>query len=193
MQEEREKKIDAKLEPIYPWTRYAIGIDPGLKGGIACIDNLHNKVVLAVSTPTIMDPKSGKPTYDIRSMNTTLTLPCKQYQGDCSIIIERQQAMPQQGVVSMFTTGFGYGIWTALIALAGIPEVMIHVVRSAEWQVILRGEDAKDETKAKSITRVHRLFPDVNLAQGRKRVDSDGIADAINIAHYACMRMVNAT
>ena len=193
MQEEREKKIEAKLEPIYPWTRYAIGIDPGLKGGIACIDNLHNKVVLAVATPTILDQKSGKPTYDIRSMNTTLTLPCTQYQGDCSIIIERQQAMPQQGVVSMFTTGFGYGIWTALIALTGVPEVMKHVVRSTEWQVILRGEDAKDETKAKSIARVHRLFPDVNLAQGRKRVDSDGIADAINIAHYACIRMVSTT
>lgn len=191
MKEERTKKAADKLSPIYAWSRYVFGIDPGLKGGIACVDNLTGTVTLARPTPTQTDAASGKPTYDVNEMHLILSL-CKNYPEECSVVIERQQAMPKQGVVSMFTTGFGYGIWTALIALTPIPISRKYVVRPADWQIILRGEDAKDDTKAKSIARVHRVFSGVDLCGGNKlkRTPSDGIADAINIAHYVCLRMV---
>lgn len=193
MRKRIQDKDDGKLSQIYPWSRYAFGIDPGLKGGIACIDNIDRKVILAVSTPTKLDEASGKLTYDIPAMVSALSIKdIYDLMYNSSLMIERQQAMPKQGVVSMFTTGFGYGIWTAIITMLPIPEDRTYVVRSMDWQMLLKGETAKDETKAKSIARIGRLFPDVDLVGpgSRKRAASDGIADAINIADYLCLRMV---
>lgn len=192
MRKAQLQTLNEKLSPIYERSRYVFGIDPGLKGGIACIDTALNQIKLAASTPTKIDSVSGKPTYDIPAMYAIISL-CDTYDGNCSVAIERQQAMPKQGVVSMFTTGFGYGIWTTLLALSSIPVNRQYVIRSMDWQIILRGEAAKDETKAKSIARVKRVFPEADLYGGntKKRSPSDGIADAINIAHYICIRMVD--
>lgn len=194
IQEENTKKTEADLSPVYPKSDFILGVDPGLKGGLAIFDCNKEKFVLAMPTPIHPDiaSKSGKYTYFIKLIDSTIAefVAKSPESAQWMCCLERQQAMPQQGVVSMLTTGYGYGVWRALCTLlASSPDRLI-IVRSLEWQVLLRGESAKDETKAKSIARVSRLFPDVDLQPGRRRTPSDGIADAVNIAHYAFVRML---
>lgn len=172
-----------------------IGVDPGLKGGFALLDCYSEKIISAQATPVVCE-SDGRNTYDLPRMFhevSGLVNLCKALGTKSStwaFCIERQQAMPQQGVVSMFTTGYGYGIWRTMAAVLGCAgQDKLIIVRSLEWQTLLRGEDARDETKAKSIARVKRLFPSVDLTPGKKRTPSDGIADAVNIAHYAFLRM----
>ena len=194
IQKEHTKKQEDLLTLIYPKSDYILGVDPGLKGGLSIFDCSQEQFVLAMPTPTCPDisSKSGKYTYFIELIDSTIaefvSKAPKYAQWMCCL--ERQQAMPQQGVVSMLTTGYGYGVWRTLCTLLASTKDRLIIVRSLEWQTLLRGEDAKDETKAKSIARVVRLFPEVNLYPSRRRTPSDGIADAVNIAHYAYLRMI---
>ena len=139
----------------------------------------------------------GKNTYDVELLHDELEEVIERQCHNCTFTfcIERQQAMPKQGVVAMFTTGFGYGMWHGLLYSFHAPFPKTHqflVVRAMVWQQLLIGEQAEDDTKARSIARVKRLFPDVNMVQPRKKTPSDGLADACNIAHYAYLRMEDA-
>lgn len=196
IQAENAKKTEADLSPLYPKSDFILGVDPGLKGGLAIFDCNKEKFVLAMQTPTCPDiaSKDGKHTYDVELMDSTIAefVYKSGLWATWMCCLERQQAMPQQGVVSMLTTGYGYGVWRTLCTLLASSPDRLVIVRSLEWQVLLRGENAKDETKAKSIARVVRLFPEVDLQPGKRRTPSDGIADAVNIAHYAFVRMEKA-
>lgn len=195
--EDRTKKLE-KLETKHktilrdrPYTELVIGVDPGLKGGIAVFDCGKQKVVSTFPMPT--NRKTGeRTTYDIVELVNKLKA-ARPYPADCSCTFctEHQHPMPEQGVVSMFTTGFGFGLLCGIFA--GIRTIFdeILIVKAQEWQCILWEEDAPDDTKAKSIARVKRIFPYVDLCPGSRRSPSDGIADAVNIAHYAYLRMVD--
>jgi crossover junction endodeoxyribonuclease RuvC len=92
-----------------------LGIDPGLNGAIAIIDHNLNiidlmdcpvnkiktgksKIVNLKKTEQIKTEVNGKVIYEV----------LLKYRGACCVI-EKAQAMPQQGVVSMFNYGLGYG------------------------------------------------------------------------------------
>lgn len=194
IQKEHTKKQEDLLTPIYPKSDFILGVDPGLKGGLAIFDCSQEQFVLAMPTPTCPDiaSKNSKYTYFIELIDSTIAefVAKSPESAQWMCCLEKQQAMPQQGVVSMLTTGYGYGVWRTLCTLLASTKDRLIIVRSLEWQTLLRGEDAKDETKAKSIARAVRLFPEVDLYPGRRRTPSDGIADAVNIAHYAYLRMV---
>lgn len=186
------EKVETKHKTILhdrPYTELVIGVDPGLKGGIAVFDCTQQKVVSTFPMPT--NRKAGeRTTYDIVELVNKLK-DARPYPADvsCTFCTERQHPMPEQGVVSMFTTGFGFGLLCGIFA--GIRTIFdeLLVVKAQEWQVLLWEEDAPDSTKARSIERVRRLFPYVDLYPNKSKKPSDGIADAVNIAHYAFLRM----
>lgn len=189
--EEVEKKHQVILHDR-PFTDFVVGVDPGLKGGVAVFNCLSQHFVSTFPIPT--NHKTGeRASYDIPRLVETLRkfVPFSPNSrgASCTFCIERQHPMPEQGVVSMFTTGFGFGLLLGIFSGISAFYDQLFVVKAQEWQNILWDEDAPDETKARSIARVQRLFPDVNLHPNGRKNPSDGIADAVNIAHYAFLRM----
>lgn len=196
--EDRTKKLE-KVETKHKtiaqdqmFTELVVGVDPGLKGGVAIFDCVAEKFLTTFPMPTIHN-KGERTSYNIATLVDILrrAVPFNPNlrNATCTFCIEKQHPLPEQGVVSMFTTGFGYGLLYGLFSGVMAIYDRIFIVKAQEWQVLLWDEDAPDETKAKSIARVKRLFPDVNLCPDGRRSPSDGIADAVNIAHYAFLRM----
>lgn len=196
-----QEKASLKLQIVknLPRTDFVLGIDPGIKGGYAVFDCARQTFKYVGSIPLVVSQAtaSGRKTYDVAVLQEQVAEIVNEQCHNCTFTfcIERQQAMPKQGVVSMFTTGFGYGVWHGILAGFQPPFPKSHnlvVVKASSWQQLLIGEEAADDTKLKSIARVRRLFPTVNLFSDKRRTPSDGMADACNIAHYAFLRMRDA-
>lgn len=96
----------------------------------------------------------------------------EKYNSPC--YIEKQQAMPKQGVSSTFTTGFGYGQLIGILAALRIP---YHEVSPAVWKRAM-GLQGKDKSASRALAR--SLFPTAEL----HRVKDHGRAEALLIAEY---------
>ena len=144
-----------------------IGIDPGMKGGIAIL-NTESNHMRAVPTPLI-----GKE-IDYRMLHETLTA----YEPNI-IVIEKVHAMPGQGVTSMFNFGLGYG---ALVALATVSTARVVLVTPQMWKKHVLAGTSKDKDAA--IQFCNHTYSNVNLILPRCRNAHDGMADAVCLAHY---------
>lgn len=94
---------------------YVIGVDPGLSGGLAAIgeDGLELEVM-----PTVAAGRRRE--IDEQAVVAWLL----EHRPRC-VFIERVQAMPKQGVVSMFTFGVGWGLIRGICAGMGIPYELV--------------------------------------------------------------------
>ena len=88
----------------------SIGIDPGVNGGVAIIDDKwKDKAIEAVKCPDT-----------IKDMADYLSLHC--YDNIKTLcIIEKVHSFPGQGVRSVFTFGKNYGQWLGILASHDIP------------------------------------------------------------------------
>jgi len=157
-----------------------IGIDPGKLGHVASL-SADGGVRGTWPTPTIKMGK-GKPQYDILSMRRIL----KEATEGCDsvhVAIEKQTAMPMQGVVSMFSIGEGYGIWQGL--LSGL-ELSYEVVTPQKWKkAMLAGIPGVGKDKKRSVIAAGRLFPGVDLRLNERcRVACVDKCEALLIAEY---------
>lgn len=144
-------------------TTIYIGIDPGKQGAIAVL--YPTGLCSVIDLPCLADMP------DVRFIGDYL------HNGtDTSIVIERQQAMPKQGVSSTFQTGMGYG---ALMAVCYLSNHRIYEVRASQWKqkMGLAGK-TKEDSRALAI----QLFP--ALAEELKRVKDEGRAESLLIAEY---------
>jgi hypothetical protein len=94
---------------------YIVGVDPGLAGAIAVLDT-HGILAALADTPTLTltlkVQRGTRQVYDVPGMAALL----RSYAGyQCQVCIEESQPMPGQGTRSMFTTGYGYGLWIGLL------------------------------------------------------------------------------
>jgi len=151
-----------------------IGVDPGLDGAMAVLAD--GKVVF-FDTPTI-NTKSGKRNkreYNIAEMAQRLR---KLDDPDIKVLIaiEKIHAMPKQGVSSMFSMGFGFGIWQGILAAYQIPYTL---VPPKIWKnkIVGVGKD-KEASRLKAI----QLFP--KCAEQLKRKKDHNRAEALLIAEY---------
>lgn len=141
-----------------------IGIDPGAKGGVAVLDGDDLRICPMCSS-------------------LDLWLLVKTWMGSTvkHVYIEKAQAMPRQGVTSMFTYGKSVGKLIGVIEAAQVPYT--EVAPQAWKKVVLAGMDRSD--KSSSIKRAKQLFPHIDFrATERCRKDSDGMAEAALIAWY---------
>ena len=95
-------------------------------------------------------------------------------------VIESQQAMPKQGVVSTFKLGVNYGMWLSALAGQGWP---FRVVRPADWKKGFGYPTGKKGSKAHSLTLARRLYPQAAHMLGRGC--DHGRAEALLLAHLA--------
>ena len=142
------------------------GIDPGKEGGIATVSQQR----LVWATPM---PMSGKE-VDGHAIAEILHA-----QRPSLVVIEKAQAMPKQGGVSMFRYGDGYGLIKGVCEGLGLPYVL---VTPQAWKKRILAGTAKDKEAA--INYVRRSWPSVDLTPGAKRKPHDGMADAICMAEY---------
>ena len=148
--------------------RVWVGIDPGLKGGVGVI-NERREVLEVYRMP---DTLAG---LDAALRSIAAGYP------RAVVVLEKAQAMPKQGGVSMFNYGRGFGAIEMGVVSNCLP---CHYVRPAIWKkTILAGEpDRRD--KGVSIRVCERIFPDVNLIPGKCRTPHDGMAEALLLAEY---------
>jgi crossover junction endodeoxyribonuclease RuvC len=90
------------------------------------------------------------------------------------VVIEESQPMPGQGVRSMFTCGFGYGLWCGILAALQVPYTPI---RPAVW----KKHFGLSKDKEASRLRAQQLFPAADL----RRKKDHGRAEALLLAHWA--------
>ena len=160
-----------------------IGIDPGLSGGIAFINSGDH---FAFVMPTIS--LSKKQVLD----NLTVS---QLFSGldhtQCYAILEQQQAMPKQGVTSMFSIGYGFGALKQCLVDFTIPH---EVVRAQIWQKEFGISGRKGNTKTQALRICQDLFPYlILLATERSKKPHEGIVDAVLIAEYARRRFRDNT
>jgi crossover junction endodeoxyribonuclease RuvC len=151
-----------------------IGIDPGVGGAVAAMYG-HGTIIRVDDTPVFWAKarRSKRRVYDVAAMRTLIS----RHAGHgilVTVFVEHQQAMPKQGVTSMFSTGYGYGLWLGILAGLAIPHT---VVAPRRWQAAMLA--GQGEPKARALLAAARLFPGCAIPKRRH-----GRADALLLAEY---------
>lgn len=143
-----------------------IGIDPGQKGAMAFIGD---------AGITVIPFDEGRYLGHLKALAYP---PCA-----AKAVVEHVNAMPGQGVTSMFNFGKGFGWLLGVLDAYGIP---YELVRPQKW----KKEYSVTGDKNSSIAVCKRLFPEVSLLPTtRCKKDSDGMAEALLMAEYARRRL----
>ena len=149
------------------------GIDPGVSGAISVLEN--KKVIEVFDMPTMIDGKKSK-----RQVNgaqvTNIIKERLDKNKEIIAVVEHVNAMPGQGVTSMFNFGQSFGVIKGICSALSLP---IYFVRPVKWKkhfnLIKTNKDA-------SRTKVIQIYPEISSKLSRKK-DSNK-ADAILIARY---------
>ena len=150
-----------------------IGIDPGVSGAICILEN--KKVIDVFDMPTMIDGKKNKKQVN-GSQLTNIIKERLNSNKEVIVVVEHVNAMPGQGVTSMFNFGQSFGVIKGVCAALSLP---IYFVRPTKWKkyfnLIKTNKDA-------SRTKVIEAYPGISSKLHRKK-DSNR-ADAILIARY---------
>ena len=157
--------------------KYIIGIDPGLNGGMAVIEQDNGSLIHVADTPTAK-VQSGKKTKSVHIESEMANLLKAYSTGEAMAAIELVHAMPKQGVVSQFNFGMGFGLWIGMLAALQIPYTKVTPKR---WKKHML--DGMGKEKAASCIRAQQLYPSAELFTPRGRA-LDGRGDALLIAAY---------
>ena len=149
------------------------GIDPGVSGAISVLEN--KKVLDIFEMPTMIDGKKNKKQVN-GSQVTNIIKQKLNLNKEVIIVVEHVNAMPGQGVTSMFNFGQSFGVIKGIASALSLP---IYFVRPTKWKkyfnLIKTNKDA-------SRTKVIEVYPEISAKLSRKK-DSNK-ADAILIARY---------
>jgi len=149
------------------------GVDPGVSGAISVLEN--KKIIEVYEMPTMIDGKKNKKQINGSQVANIIK---ERLNGDNEIIVvvEHVNAMPGQGVTSMFNFGQSFGVIKGICSALSLP---IYFVRPSKWKkhfnLIKTNKDA-------SRTKVIEVYPEISSKLYRKK-DSNK-ADAILIARY---------
>ena len=150
-----------------------IGIDPGLSGAIAILED--NKIKELFDMPVMPDGKKNK-----RQLNNALLVKLikdniKNLENTV-MVVEQVNAMPGQGVTSMFNFGQTFGAIKGICAALGLP---IFFVRPAKWKKYFELiNSSKDASRTKAI----EMYPSISEQLSKKKDVNK--SDAILIARY---------
>ena len=104
-----------------------IGIDPGLSGAIAVLDDL--KIFDLFDMPIMPEGKKNK--NQLNSAQLVNIIKRHIHTNSTFVIVEQVSAMPGQGVTSMFNFGQTFGAIKGICASLNLP---IFYVRPAKWK-----------------------------------------------------------
>ena len=150
-----------------------IGIDPGLGGGIAVLDDL--KIFDVYDMPIMSEGKKNKNQLNSAQLVNIIKKNIISNE-DTFLIVEQVSAMPGQGVTSMFNFGQTFGSIKGICAALNLP---IFFVRPAKWK---KHFDLINSSKDASRTKVIEMYPSISPRLSKKKDVNK--ADAILIARY---------
>ena len=150
-----------------------IGIDPGLSGAIAILEN--NKVLNIFDIPVMSEGKKNK-----KQLNSALLVSLLKEninnKEEVAVVVEQVNAMPGQGVTSMFNFGQTFGAIKGICAALDLP---IFFVRPSKWKKYFELiNSSKDSSRTKAIEMYPKLS---NQLSKKKDVNK---SDAILIARF---------
>ena len=149
------------------------GIDPGLSGGIAILQD--NKIKEIFDMPVMSDGKKNK-----RQLNSALLAQLiKENIKDIEntvMVVEQVNAMPGQGVTSMFNFGQTFGAIKGVCAALELP---IFFVRPSKWK---KHFELINSSKDSSRTKVIEMYPTLSNQLAKKKDVNK--SDAILIGRF---------
>ena len=151
------------------------GIDPGVSGAISILED--KKIIEVFDMPTMIDGKKNKKQVNGSQVTNIIKERLNNdKEKEVVVVVEHVNAMPGQGVTSMFSFGQSFGIIKGICSALSLP---IYFVRPTKWKkhfnLIKTNKDA-------SRTKVIEAYPEISSKLSRKK-DSNK-ADAILIARY---------
>jgi len=150
-----------------------IGIDPGLSGAIAILEN--NKVLNIFDIPVMSEGKKNK-----RQLNSALLVTLLKEninkEEEVAVVVEQVNAMPGQGVTSMFNFGQTFG---ALKGICAALELPIYFVRPSKWK---KHFELINSSKDASRTKAIEMYPKLSNQLSKKKDVNK--SDAILIARF---------
>tara|TARA_B100000029_G_scaffold276077_1_gene270686 strand:+ start:751 stop:1242 length:492 start_codon:yes stop_codon:yes gene_type:complete len=150
-----------------------IGIDPGLSGAVAILDDL--KVFDMFDMPIMSEGKKNKNQLNSAQLVKIIKKHILSNE-DTFVIVEQVSAMPGQGVTSMFNFGQTFGAIKGICASLNLP---IFYVRPSKWK---KHFELINASKDASRTKVIEMYPSISERLSRKKDVNK--ADAILIARY---------
>ena len=150
-----------------------IGIDPGLSGAIAILEN--NKVLKVFEMPTMAEGKKNKKQLNSAQLVTLLQNNIIKNE-EVSVVVEQVNAMPGQGVTSMFNFGQTFGAIKGICAALQLP---IFFVRPSKWK---KHFELINASKDASRTKVIEMYPALSNQLSKKKDVNK--SDAILIARF---------
>ena len=150
-----------------------IGIDPGLSGAIAILEG--KKVLSLHEMPVMSEGKKNK-----RQLNSAQLVNIIKEKfnknDDIAVVVEQVNAMPGQGVTSMFNFGQTFGAIKGVCAALDLP---IFFVRPSKWK---KHFELINSSKDSSRTKAIEMYPSLaNQLSKKKDVNK---SDAILIARF---------
>ena len=150
-----------------------IGIDPGLSGGIAVLEN--NKVLDMFDMPVMSEGKKNKRQLNSAQLVKLIKDNIKPDE-EITVVVEQVNAMPGQGVTSMFNFGQTFGAIKGICAALSLP---IFFVRPAKWK---KHFELINSSKDASRTKAIEMYPNMSDRLSKKKDVNK--SDAILIARY---------
>ena len=150
-----------------------IGIDPGLSGAIAIIEN--NKVLGIFDMPVMAEGKKNKRQLNSAQLVNIIKENVKK-EDETVVVVEQVNAMPGQGVTSMFNFGQTFGAIKGVCAALSLP---IFFVRPSKWKKYF---ELINSSKDSSRTKVIEMYPSLSNKLSKKKDVNK--SDAILIARF---------
>ena len=138
-----------------------IGIDPGLSGAIAILEN--NKVVGIYDMPVMAEGKKNK--RQLNSAQLVNIIKDNIYtKEEITVVVEQVNAMPGQGVTSMFNFGQTFG---AIKGVCAALNLSIFFVRPSKWK---KHFELINSSKDSSRTKVIEMYPSLSGQLAKKKM-----------------------
>ena len=150
-----------------------LGIDPGLSGAIAILEK--KKVLNLFDMPVMAEGKKNKKQLNSAQLVNIIR---ENSIGDneIAVVVEQVNAMPGQGVTSMFNFGQTFGAIKGVCAALNLP---IFFVRPSRWKKYF---ELINSSKDSSRTKVIEMYPSLSSQLAKKKDVNK--SDAILIARY---------
>ena len=150
-----------------------VGIDPGLSGAIAILEN--NKVLKLFDMPVMAEGKKNKKQLNSAQLVNIIKDNISSAE-HIAVVVEQVNAMPGQGVTSMFNFGQTFGAIKGVCAALKLP---IFFVRPSKWKKYF---ELINSSKDSSRTKVIEMYPSLSNQLSKKKDVNK--SDAILIARF---------
>ena len=150
-----------------------IGIDPGISGSICFFED--GKIIEVIEMPVMTEGKKNK--RQLNSAQLVKLLKDNIYEKEeISVVVEQVNAMPGQGVTSMFNFGQSFGVLKGIFSAMQIPMDFVSPVKWKKFFNLINTN--KDASRTKAI----EIYPYFSSKLSKKK-DANK-ADAILISSF---------